>query len=608
MGKIIFVNAYEYSYIGTRVLASYLRRFGHKTHNILLGADSGCYVQTIDDDHHGYLAIWKGKLASNIANVYPISDKDINNLKKVIKDECPDIIGFSARSTNNHLVPCLVPIFREAAPSALLVAGGYGPSLEPELYLDGGFDVVLRGDGEESLLELIQYYDEKDYTRATNIKNSCWNKKYGGKYNVMRDQEKYIEKYPAQIYGHKYFSVIAGGEIKRYYDPMIDSKTYYTYLGRGCTGKCTYCSGGNWREIYRKDKKKSFPRRNRKYRDVIDELVSLPESIEFVLFNDEFWSLSLNQTAEFFQLYKKEVNKPFHAYLHYEQMVKNPNLFQLAIDAGLSWTGIGFQTGSADFMRKYYGRNPQFEIMIEYANMLYENYIACTAQFISGNCYETWEDFLQTLAMIRKLPFDIESPEIFDISVSRLRPHPKTPLTIIAPRVLTDPMPASEWLYRAMIMYLANKMDENDLNDIININMFKNNPLLLIDFAQGYIYRKQRQYYENLLDDGVGDDWIFYGCGENYQRNKEFFLKLKPRVILIDSKFIVDTKKIDNIPIVSTDDFFASNDCDAKSRYFIFVIHKSYGYPIAKKLLHQYKVPKKNIHHCEIDIFANGIH
>lgn len=36
MAKIVFINAYETSYLGTRILASYMLKLGHKVHNILL--------------------------------------------------------------------------------------------------------------------------------------------------------------------------------------------------------------------------------------------------------------------------------------------------------------------------------------------------------------------------------------------------------------------------------------------------------------------------------------------------------------------------------------------------------------------------------------------
>ena len=166
MSKMVFVNAFEYTYLGTRILASYLKQFGHETHNILLGCDSGRYVSTLQEKHHGYLALWRGKLTSNIANIFPLTDKDYEELEKIAREEQPDIIGFSARSTNNHLIPHLVPVFRRAAPKALLVAGGYGPTLEPELYLDGGFDVIVRGDGEEALLELVNCHKKKGFFRV----------------------------------------------------------------------------------------------------------------------------------------------------------------------------------------------------------------------------------------------------------------------------------------------------------------------------------------------------------------------------------------------------------------------------------------------------------
>lgn len=50
MTKICFINAYETSYLGTRILATYMLKQGHSVHNILLG--SGEYIQIEEPSSH----------------------------------------------------------------------------------------------------------------------------------------------------------------------------------------------------------------------------------------------------------------------------------------------------------------------------------------------------------------------------------------------------------------------------------------------------------------------------------------------------------------------------------------------------------------------------
>lgn len=604
MSKVIFVNAFEYNYLGTRVLASYLRKFGHKTHNILLGRGAGRYdtVQKLKEDHLGYMIFLGGTLISHTGNIWPILQEDFLALETVIKEESPDIIGFSARSTNNYLINDLVTSFRRSSPEALLVAGGYGPTLEPDLYLDGGFDVVIRGDGEEALLELADSHERNDMISATCINNTYWNKIYGGQKNSLRDQEKFLEKYPQQLCGHESFSLISDGTLKRYFDPVVESSEYWTYFGRGCHGKCTYCSGGQWKYLYLNEGKKAYPRRNRNMHDVLDECKHLPDSIKMICFVDEFWSMTASQTKEFFTLYKEQINKPFWVYLEYEQMVRNRDLFELVLDAGLHSTGVGFQHGSTSFLQKYYGRKNNYDILLQYIRILFDNFVAHYCQFVGGNCYETEEDFLECLSLIRKIPSHIEFAHLGLVDVFRLRPHPKTPITFIAPKIMTEPMSANEWLWRAICMNLSNKIEPDELQNIMATSIFKKDAMLFYDFSRSLLYRQRRKHYETLIATEADKDWIFLGAGENYLRNKSFFSPIKPRACLVDRDYISD-KEVNGIPIRSTEDFFASGDFDEKTRYLIFI---NPALQTAKKLHRTYKVPREYIHACSIDL-DNGI-
>lgn len=600
MAKIVFINAFEYNYLGTRLLASYLRQHGHNTHNILLGYHVFPQETQLREEHLGYQILYLGRLRCHCSNDFPLTNEDMLQLEATLIEEAPDIIGFSARSTNNNLIPLLAPVLRRAVPQALLAAGGYGPTLEPDLYLEGGFDVVVRGDGEEALLELAECIDKKDMNAAGKILNTYWSQALGGYRNPLRDQEKNIDRYPAQLWGNEAFSVIRGGTTLRHVDPTVEAREYTTFFGRGCTGRCSYCSGGQWRSLYRNEGKKAYPRRNRAIEHVIDECKSIPDTIGFISFSDEFWSIPTQKTFEFFELYKKYVHKPFFAVLQYDQMIQHRDLFNLVIDAGLQGTLIGFQTGSKEFSEKYYGRKAHFDMLLTYAHMLFDNFVYGDAQFISGNCYETMDDFQQTLALIRQIPYHIEM-NIIGLQITRLRPHPKTPLTILAPRVLTNPMSANDFLYRAVLMYLANKMSQAEMEELMATSIFKKDASLLYDFSHGWVARQQKLHYDKLIEEECGKDWVYYGAGANYQRNKHTFASLKPRAILVDRAYFEKNTEIDGIPVVCAEDFLTSKETDKDTRFLIFVnpaIH------VARKLLRTYNIPRNNIHACEIDTNA----
>lgn len=68
----------------------------------------------------------------------------------------PDVIGLSVSSWSLRQVQAMVQQLRRAHPGALYVAGGPHPTALPEETVLKGFDVVVRGYGEESFRELIE--------------------------------------------------------------------------------------------------------------------------------------------------------------------------------------------------------------------------------------------------------------------------------------------------------------------------------------------------------------------------------------------------------------------------------------------------------------------
>lgn len=596
MQKVVFVNLYETSYLGTRLLASYLRANGHETHNLLY--EEKHYALTDDPiagEIEGYHMYMNGNVYEQLRTEGALPADGRASLAQGIRLEKPDVIGFSTRSTHNYLATELAALFRKTAPEALLVAGGYGPTLNPEIYLDAGFDVVVRGDGEEALLELVNAWEQRDRAALVTVPGTAWASKWGGARNLLRDQKKDLSWYPAPLSGNEFFSYIENGELRRHLDPVLSGRTYFTFFGRGCIGTCSYCSGGNWSRMYREEGKKAYKRRNRAIDDVIHELASLPANIDTIIFADEYWGNARDKTKEFFRKYRDQVHRNFFAYLDYEQIVTDAGLFDLVLDAGLMATGIGFQTGSREFALKYYRRKQNFPLLVDYCHKLFYNKVHVNPQFIGGNCYETWDDFMQSVALVRKLPFSIETPFNVQLQSTQLKPHPKSPLREIAPRVVTDPMPTREWYYRAILLELARLLDEEAFNALLEIGHYREDPKELQKAFRALLFKKQYAHFSELIATRERTPWYFYGTGEAYQKNKDFFAPLKPRAILLDRNYIGDTRRLDALPVMTPEELFEHAGAPADAHFMVFS-HDPWR--LEKKLLRTWKVPFAHIHAC----------
>ncbi len=546
MAKVLFVNLYEPDYLGTRYLASYLLKHGHTPHILSLKLGNGKNLAEEREEHLGYMLCVQGYVRLSRQDINPITEQEFELFAKAIKDFSPEIVAISARSMHKNLLTKLIPLVRQTP--ALLLTGGFGPSLETEEFLSFGIDVVARGEGEETLLDIANAIDNKQ--GIDDIQNCSFMTDGIIKHNPMRPQEKDLSLYPPPLYGKEYCSYIES-DTHENKDYSEERTVYLTLLGRGCVGTCSYCCAGQWYKQYKDDGHKFFKRRNREFDDVFEELKNIDKTIyKYIVFSDEMFSIPAKQLLEFFDRYKKEVNLPFFIYMDYSQCLNEPLILEKAFDAGWFTTGIGFQSGSKEIVQKYYQRADKRKEYIEYAKVLFDNYVSAEIHNLAGNCYETEEHFQENLDYIKQMPFDITNPFRNELITLRLKPLSKTPLLEIAPKVLTDPMPAKLWLYRAALANLRRIMNDKDFEEIRKVDSYKENPASLLTFYRELQHSMQLEYLKNFTKQHKGKNLIFYGAGDIYQNQKQHFAECKPIAMLLDENYINDKTHIDGIPIV----------------------------------------------------------
>lgn len=590
MSKIILITLYEHDYIGTRVLASHLIKNGHEAH--VLHFKLGYWAKFTDavENHLGYQVVSRGEVRRNCQDVNPVTEKEYALLGKKLREYDADIIGISARSLHDGMIPHLMQTIKASAPDKLIVAGGFGPTLNVLHYLQNGVDAVIRGDGEDPLAELAHAVEKGDDWR--NIANISYLADDEVVDNPLRPQSKDLDKYPAPLYGDEHFSWIDHNTLTNNEDYAIKSSVYVTLLGRGCIGKCTYCCGGQWYGQYRKYNNKVFKRRNRSIDSVFQELNAIRPKFKYIGFNDELYAAPDAFIKRFFERYKKEIDLPFFIYMSYEKMLHNDDLFNLVIDAGWQSTGIGAQSGSERLCHDMYARTNKNSDYIAYARKLFDNNVQTLVHIIGGNCYETDDDLALTLDFIKELPFSITDPAKNNIYIFRLKPHPKTPILELAPRVLSDPMPAREWLYRAALCHCRRIMDDDSLSEIRSSKFYQEQPDALLALYRYLLAKKQREYFAELAQANEGKEVIFYGAGELYAANRHLFKSCKPSAILVDKGYIKGNEDTAGAPLIEA---YRIGELNPDAPIIIF---SKLASMVQRNLERRHGIAKERIHTC----------
>lgn len=189
---------------------------------------------------NGALASLAGNIDAHhtvaIADLVLVPRAVLSTVDGLIRERRPDVIGISCMTFQRRTALRLIRRLRAWCPDAVLVAGGYDPSLATAAWTgDDGVDVVVRGEGETTFRELLRVL-EGDASREAlaTVAGLSWRAADG---RVVHNPDR-----PAS---HRLDETLA---LPRRSARVLDG---YTFLGdrvdvvetsRGCTYDCSFCS------------------------------------------------------------------------------------------------------------------------------------------------------------------------------------------------------------------------------------------------------------------------------------------------------------------------------------------------------------------------------
>lgn len=145
---------------------------------------------------------------------------------KILQDKDPLFIGVSAYQSNiDQALKTLDAVKQQK--NITFVAGGFGPTFSPDLFLDSGFDFVIRGEGEQAICDLAQALQDK--TPVSGIKNLSYKENTKNTHNPIVKLLSPLDDLPIPV--------------RDTVKIAIDKRTpIHLLMARGCTGYCSFCS------------------------------------------------------------------------------------------------------------------------------------------------------------------------------------------------------------------------------------------------------------------------------------------------------------------------------------------------------------------------------
>lgn len=490
--RIAFVTFYDGAGSGVRVLGSLAQSKGHDVRLFILH-----HFRIVENSSpmqcpNAMQSICNGTFRVKKSDLHPITEHEIQLCISALLEGQYDLIALSSRSTDMPEALHLIKQLRQALPHTHLIAGGHGPTYDPEAYLKSGVSWLVRGEGEGAFLDILDaLLEEKDIAA---IENVAFLTSEGVQLNKLRPFIQNFDDLPLPLVSNDHVVYIED-DIASYKDPQAGLRRYGTALGRGCIGKCTYCGSESWNRLVSATFGSGALYRHKSFEKFFDELECAKEKgARYIVFNDEYLVLPPADTLKLFTEYKKRINLPFSVNLHPRQLLGNEEIFEAVLEAGLDAFTIGFQSGSEEFSRNIFHRTLRFDQLLTLAHRLYDRDIAIASHFISGATFNTDEEWHSKLSLVSQLPFDPMNSRHSLIMDFQYMPTPGSRLCEISERRIS----AQEWSKRALCAQLRHISTDAEFEETVQ-SLDDSSAQQL---AQRYATIKQRradEYRQNVI-------------------------------------------------------------------------------------------------------------
>lgn len=256
-------------------------------------------------------------------------------IEKKIEEFQPDFIGVTL--TIDYVPRTYKYLNQLRKLNIPIVAGGPHANCLPEEVLQYGAEIVAIGEGEETILELAEYFLGKK--KLENIKGICFKKNGKSKYTKPRPLIKNLDKIPFPDYESFPIANYTGSK-----DPSSNPVFWSIFSSRGCPYNCTFCSSHN-----------VFGRtfRSRSPKNVIQEIEHLAEKYGATMFafQDDEAFIDKKRIIEFCNLVKKsKFNLKFSARLRIDGLEEE--MLKKMKSANFKRLAFGIESFNDDTLKK----------------------------------------------------------------------------------------------------------------------------------------------------------------------------------------------------------------------------------------------------------------
>jgi len=336
---------------------------------------------------------------------------DWKGLEKHIESFDPDIVASSALATcNTYVAVRTLETAKKVKPDVLTVAGGqhFTVMAQESLETYPEIDVIVCGEGEQTLVELVRALAEKK--SFSPVKGISFRHKGKIQHNPSRPLIENLDDLP--FAGYHFVEDLVQ---KYHFTAMAGPKARYALVegSRGCSHRCTFCT--QWRHWEGKWRGKS-PKR------IADEFEYCYENYgsRFLWLTDDNFGLGKRAGDLCDELIRRGFSDDIMWFMQArcDDVVKHRDLLPKMRKSGLRWVLLGVESHNPSTLDTFKKKESP-EDAKEAVKLLHENDIFAQAMFIIGER----KDSAESIASLREFANDLD-PDLAIFAI--LTPFPGT--------------------------------------------------------------------------------------------------------------------------------------------------------------------------------------
>jgi anaerobic magnesium-protoporphyrin IX monomethyl ester cyclase len=310
-----------------------------------------------------------------------------SDMEKEIESFSPDIVAASAFATCNvYSVLRTFEVVKQVTPETLTVTGGHHFSVSAQESLEEypEIDVIVRGEGEETLCELVKRADANP--KFAEILGISFRKNGNLIHNKPRPLIKDLNTLPYP--GYHFVKDL----VKKYHFAAMaghDSPYALVEGARGCAHKCTFCA--QWRHW-------GGVRRLKTPERIADEIQYCYDNFNsrFIWLTDDDFGPG-NRARDFAEeLLKRDIGDDLMLFLQWrcDDVVRNAEVLPKLRKAGLYWVMMGVES-PRDLTLERFKKGIEPDQASRAVGLLKDNDIFSHAMFVIGDREDTKESIEQ---------------------------------------------------------------------------------------------------------------------------------------------------------------------------------------------------------------------